>query len=431
MVYKAKKKPAARGSKKAAPALTGPARAQYVMPNTNVFEAALDRIRWIFNEFDGHVSVSNSGGKDSTVVLELALIVAKERGELPLKVVWLDQECEFEATVEYQRNLFYNRRDEIDFHWYQVPFQLVNATSAEEYFSNVWGEGEEWVRPKEPESIHENDLVHHVTGEPVTRFKEVLMQINRRTGGAILTGMRAEEAPGRRLFLTSKPAYKWATWTSEGTAERDADGKKVLDEDGNPKVEYYMFHPIWDWSYRDVWHAIYENDWTYNAMYDIQFRYGVGVRQMRVSNYHHVEALGSLKYLQEAEPRTWEAATRRLKGINTFGHLGGASDMIDGKLPYMFKDWDEYLHHLIDNLIHEESDKEEFRKMQRRMLKALPDLDPNAINEVMVGAVLRNDKWGVSVEGFMLQQRSKAKFAKLQEAAFAGEDDEDDDNEAA
>ena len=52
----------------------------------NVWDAALDRIRWIYDEFP-EVVVSFSGGKDSTVLMELTKIVAREKGRLPLKVM--------------------------------------------------------------------------------------------------------------------------------------------------------------------------------------------------------------------------------------------------------------------------------------------------------------------------------------------------------
>ena len=72
--YKPKKKPMKRGEAAQKPLFTGPARPKYIIEGKNVYEAALDRIRWLFEEFDGHVSVSNSGGKDSTVCVELALM---------------------------------------------------------------------------------------------------------------------------------------------------------------------------------------------------------------------------------------------------------------------------------------------------------------------------------------------------------------------
>ena len=72
--------------------------------NTNVFDAALDRIRYVFDNHP-NVYVSSSGGKDSTVVMELAFMIAKEKNKLPLNVAFLDQESEYEATVDYMRTL--------------------------------------------------------------------------------------------------------------------------------------------------------------------------------------------------------------------------------------------------------------------------------------------------------------------------------------
>ena len=63
----------------------------------NVFDEALARIRMLYDYHDD-VIVSMSGGKDSTVLFHLALMVAKERNRLPVKVFWLDQEAEWQAT---------------------------------------------------------------------------------------------------------------------------------------------------------------------------------------------------------------------------------------------------------------------------------------------------------------------------------------------
>src|SRR5699024_4125832 len=50
------------------------------IPDYDVYEAAHDRIRWLFKEFDGKVAVTFSGGKDSTVTMEIAARVAREGG---------------------------------------------------------------------------------------------------------------------------------------------------------------------------------------------------------------------------------------------------------------------------------------------------------------------------------------------------------------
>lgn len=368
------------------PVFVGKARPKYVDTELNVYDAALGRIRWLFEEFDGKVSVSCSGGKDSTVVVELAAMVAKERGDLPLDVWWLDQETEFQATVDYMRYLMYER-DDINLRWYQIPWRLENATDLKGQWLNVWGEGEEWMRPKEPNSIHENTF-----GEDT--WYELLNQINCKTcHPCILDGMRIEESPSRRLSSTSRPMYKWVTWSVTAKDRQDK----------NAPVKY-RFHPIYDWSFRDVWKAIYMNDWKYNRHYDQLFQRGVPVKSMRVSNFHHDQALDSLKWLQELEPETWERATKRLQGISSFGHL--QDDQYLKELPYMFNDWPEYMHHLIDTLIPDPDDRPIFRnrfeKFKRKYGKyvSIDSIAVEIINEVVSG-----DYYGVQAKAFEVNHR--------------------------
>jgi len=118
----------------------------------SVYEAALERIRFIFDEFP-EVVVAISGGKDSTVCYHLALEVARERGRLPLKVMFIDQESEYPFTIDQIRKDMGN--PEVEPIWLQVPFVLGNVSLENPWF-NCWGEGEEWLRDKEPNSIHEN-----------------------------------------------------------------------------------------------------------------------------------------------------------------------------------------------------------------------------------------------------------------------------------
>lgn len=394
-VYKAKRKNLSNKTLGELPRFTGTARPQYLVPDYNVFEAALDRIRWIFDEFDGKVMVTNSGGKDSTVLVELAARVAKEKGYLPLRVMWLDQECEYQTTVDYQRYLMYER-DDIDFRWYQIPFLLENATNLTDHYLHVWGPDEEdkWVRPKEPGSIHENTY-----GE--NYFYEVLTAIQQTEwNGAVLDGMRCEESPARRLLMLSNPHYKYITWSTLGLGKLAGRFKKS---------NIMRFQPIFDWSYRDVWKAIYENGWRYNEHYDHLFHRGVPIRAMRVSNYHHEQSMHSLQWLQEVEPETWEQATRRLEGINSYGHL--KQDQIPTSLPYMFASWEEYMNHLIDNLVPTEEGRETFRKQFQRMLDAT-GIDREYAASETLKAVIGGDYYGTSLQNFIVTHRKRERAAK-------------------
>jgi predicted phosphoadenosine phosphosulfate sulfurtransferase len=373
---------------------------QVILDDVTVYEGALERIRWIFDEWDNKVVVSNSGGKDSTIVVELAAIVAAERG-IKLNVLWLDQECEFQATVDYQRYLMYER-DDIDFHWYQIPFELENSTNHDNHWLNVWDEDkpEDWVRPKEPNSIHDNHF-------NATRWYELLDAVGAIdwNGYAVIDGIRGEESPSRRLVSRANPMYKWATWSVSG-------GKAK----GYPNEEGKRFHPIHDWTFTDVWKAIHDHDWRYNAHYDHLHQYGISPRNFRVSNYHHESALQSLIFLQEIEPETWEAATRRLEGISTYGHL--KKDQYPTELPYMFASWMEYAAYLAETLPTTEEHREMFRKQIRTLQERVLDrglASPDRVGKLLVNNVIGNDFYGTHVKNFLVSLGNNGKAEEIRE----------------
>ncbi|AWN07825.1 phosphoadenosine phosphosulfate reductase [Microbacterium phage Hendrix] len=349
-----------------------------VVLDMDVHEAALARIRWLWDEFDGKVSVSFSGGKDSTVVLELAAIVARERGQ-KLRVQFLDQEAEWQSTRDYVRFLK-DTREDLEVEWYQIPFKMFNASShaTEDKWGFMWPEGapdDFYMRPPEVDSIRVNDF-------GTDRFKEVLGAINKRVGGVHLTGMRAEESPTRRLGMTTAPTYKYATW---GAGDPDV----PKDKPG----AFWMMHPIYDWSYRDVWQAIESYGWKYNRLYDEMFRYGVPHMQMRVSALIHSGAVRAVAQVQEIEPETWEALVRRFGGVNAAAHTG-VNDILERyrkNKPNVFDTYVEYFNYLVDNIIDEEY-QEGFRSQFRRAQKMLPWMHPERIAQKMLAAVLKNDR---------------------------------------
>ncbi len=304
----------------------------------NVWDAALARIRFLFDEFD-EIIISHSGGKDSTVTFELAMKVAEEKNRLPLKVLFLDQEAEWTSTVEHLRAVMADPR--VEPIWLQIPIKIFNAVSREEEWLMCWEEGAEWIREKEEISFKEN-----IYG--TDRFKELFTAfVNKtfpkETKVASLGGVRCEESPVRMLGLTNAATYKWITW-----------GKSL-----NRQKTHFTFYPIYDWSYTDVWKAIHSNSWAYNRHYDFLYMYGEPIHSMRVSNVHHETAIKSLFHLQEIDPELYNALTKRLKGVDMAGKF--KDDFFVYELPYMFKDWAEYRDFLLAKLVATER-VETFRK---------------------------------------------------------------------
>jgi predicted phosphoadenosine phosphosulfate sulfurtransferase len=344
---------------------------------TNVFDAALDRMRFLFDEFD-EVVVSTSGGKDSTVVYNLALMVAKERNRLPLKVFFLDQEAEWMMVIEYVRKQMY--RPEVMPIWYQVPFRMFNATSTSEHWLEAWGPGLQWMRPKEPISIQENktgcDRFHEMFGTiSKTEFPGKKM--------CLVAGVRCEESPTRFMGLTHYAKYKWVTWG------------KTLDK----KTEQYTFYPIYDWSLSDVWKAIYDNQWEYCKLYDHLYRYGLQPVKMRVSNVHHETAVSDLFRLQEIEPDTYQRLCKRIAGIDMAGKMGKENYFVT-ELPYMFSSWKEYRDFLLEKLITDEKWVKTFRKRFERMENDYAAHYGDSLFQLHINSILTNDWEGIKLDNF-------------------------------
>lgn len=68
--------------------------------------------------------------------------------------MFIDQEAEWDAVVSYVRSIM--AMPEVEPYWLQVPIQLFNATSYKDQWLYCWREGDNWMRPKEPNSIHKN-----------------------------------------------------------------------------------------------------------------------------------------------------------------------------------------------------------------------------------------------------------------------------------
>lgn len=342
----------------------------------NVLDVALDRMRWLFDEFE-NIVIGFSGGKDSTVTFELALIVAKEKNRLPLNVLFIDQEAEWEMVITYIRDVM--TRKEVKPYWLQIPIRLFNATSTKTQWLICWEDGAEWMREKESFSIQTNkygtDRFHKL-------FNEFIKKEFPNEKTCLLGGVRTEESPMRLVGLTASATYKHATY-----------GKKV--KDGS----HYIFYPLYDWSYTDIWKFINDNECDYCAIYDYMYRYGVPLSNMRVSNVHHETAIYSLFFMQEIEPETWSKLSKRVPGVNTASVMG-YDDYFVSKLPHMFRSWGEYRNYLLETII-EKKDQNKFKNKFLRMDTIYSDMvDINILHKAHVQTLLANDVYFTKLSGF-------------------------------
>jgi len=344
----------------------------------NVYDAAIDRIRYLFDEFE-NVVVGFSGGKDSTVTFQLALKIAKEKNRLPLSVIFIDQEAEWDSAISYIRNIM--SMPEVNPLWFQVPIQLFNATSSLSPWLYCWEQDKKWMRDKEEISIKTNtygtDRFKHL-------FDKIIVSEFKNEKTCLLGGVRCEESPQRLVGLTAALTYKEITY-----------GKKI-------DRKHFIFYPLYDWSYKDIWKTIYDNNYEYCSLYDDMYRYGVALNNMRVSNLHHETAVYSLFFLQEIEPDTWEKLTNRLDGINTAG-MFGKDDFFAKKLPLpeMFSGWAEYRDYLVENLVPDE-------KIRKVYIKKFSQLDNRyagisnleILYRVQIQTILCNDFEFTKINGF-------------------------------
>lgn len=342
-----------------------------IFQKINVFEAAQQRISYLFDEFE-NVVVGISGGKDSTIVFNLALAEAKKRNRLPLSVLWLDQEAEFQMTADYVKTIM--EMPEVKPLWLQVHFKIFNATSHKEEWLNCWEPGKEWMREKDPVAIHDNVFG---TDRFADMFTKALEYYYPNQKACYLAGVRTEESPTRYVALTTQSTYKHITYG------------KIL----NRKLQHFTFYPIYDWTYVDVWKAIHDFGWPYNPVYNYQYRYGVKIQNMRVSNLHHETALKSLFYLQEVEPQTWEKLSRRLTGINTIKHLKNDAIGAISELPEAFENWREYAYYLLENLVPDADKRKTYQAKFESLEKRYANLKfhKDTMYKVMVTTVVVND----------------------------------------
>lgn len=289
----------------------------------NVYEAALTRYQTVLQEFDNYY-LSISGGKDSSVMLQLMAQEARKMGK-KFSVLYIDLEAQYRATIEHINELIDITKDVVDeWYWVAMPLSLRNAASAIQPKWICWDkkDKDKWVR----EWPTKRDDVILCTEDHFPEdwknwffrgmeFEEFILWFakwyNGTHGGktAAGIGIRSDESLNRfrTIVSESKERYKDFSWTTRVKCRSE-----ILD--------CWNFYPLYDWRTEDDWIAVAKLDLKFNQIYELMYKNGLSIHEQRLCQPYGDDQRKGLDQFRVLEPETWEKVLNRVEGVN-FGNI--------------------------------------------------------------------------------------------------------------
>jgi predicted phosphoadenosine phosphosulfate sulfurtransferase len=104
----------------------------------------------------------------------------------------------------------------------------------------------------------------------------------------------------------------------------DYNGKKWI---AKGLKDVWTASPLYDWTVQDVWVANGKFGFDYNQLYDLYYKAGLTLNQMRVASPFNEWAMESLNLYRILEPKTWAKLVGRVQGANFGAIYGGTKAM--------------------------------------------------------------------------------------------------------
>lgn len=282
-----------------------------VYTDKNVFDASLERIEFAFDNFD-NLCVSYSGGKDSTVMIQLVNMIAKKRNR-KFDVLFIDMEAQYLMTIEHIKTLKNKLECIRDFYWVCLPLSLRNAVSVFEPRWICWEKAkkDKWVREMPEFAINEDNNIFPFFRYAM-EFEEFVPEFEKwyqeKKGGMCgsFVGIRCDESLNRFRTIVSqkKDRLKDKPWTTRN----------------KPLKNSYSIYPIYDYRTEDVWIATFNNNFEYNYVYELMYKNGLGIHQQRLCQPFGDDQKNGLDQYRAIEAENWDKLLKRVAGVN-FGNI--------------------------------------------------------------------------------------------------------------
>lgn len=312
------------------------------MYRLNVYDAAQKRLKVIFDCFD-YVYVSFSGGKDSSVLLNLCIdYIRRNAPDRKLGVFHMDYEAQYRQTTEYVERTFAANRDILEVFHCCVPFKVETCTSMYQPYWRPWEEKcrNIWVRKRPDGCLTEMDFPFYEPEMWDYDFQRLFTGWLRQHKNAkricCLVGIRTQESFNRWRAIHSDRNYQHLhnyKWTRRiGWHE-------------------YNAYPIYDWKTSDIWTANSKFDWDYNPLYDLYYQAGIPIEKQRVASPFISQAIPTLAVYKVIDPDTWGRMVSRVNGVGCAALYGSTQAMGWRGItcPAGFT-WKKYMYFLLDTL---------------------------------------------------------------------------------
>ena len=320
----------------------------------NVYEASLERIEYIFKNFE-RVYVSFSGGKDSGVMLNLVVdYMRKNNITEKIGLMVLDNEANYDLSLKFMHEIIRENLDLLDVYWCCLPITLPATVSSFATEWQCWGVDDEniWIRP-----MPKDDYIVNINNHKFDFFEENMSYdefwdkfgdwYGQGKSTACLIGIRTDESLNRfrAIMNKNKTMLDGHHWTKKNT--------DIV----------YNCYPIYDWKTDDIWVANAKFDWKYNELYDIFWKAGLSVAQMRVASPFMSESKSSLNLYRVIDPHIWARLCARVSGANFIATYGKQLTYKSFKLPDGHT-WKSFTKFLLDTLPKEVGENFKMRFIQ-------------------------------------------------------------------